>query len=69
MNAKRTFTSLAEARKYANLSQISLAKKAGVIQADISRIETGLANPTLNVLKRIAAALDMRLKIVLEEKK
>ena len=68
MNAKRTFTSLAEARKYANLSQISLAKKAGVIQADISRIETGLANPTLNVMKRLAESMNMNLIIAFEER-
>lgn len=40
-------------------SQRYLAKKSGVIQADICRIETGKANPTLSTLVKIAKALDL----------
>ena len=52
-----------DARKKCNITQKELAEKTGITQADISRIETGNANPTLSVLKRIAEGMDMILKI------
>lgn len=66
-NDKKIYTSFSEARKARNISQIELSKKTGIIQADISRLETGKANPTLDILKRIAQALKMNLNITLEE--
>jgi len=44
-----------------NLSQIQLAKTNGVSQADISRIERGKGNPTLDTLKKILAALQLQM--------
>jgi transcriptional regulator with XRE-family HTH domain len=52
-----------DARKDANFSQKELAKKTGINQADISKIENGNANPSLKTLKRLACGLNKRLKI------
>lgn len=67
-DGKKTYTTFAEARKSRNISQVELSKRSGVIQADISRIENGKANPTMNVLERLANALGMKLDISFEEK-
>lgn len=56
---------LIEARLKRNLSQRELAKKVGTSQAAISRIESMEANPSLSLLKRIAAALNTKLQISL----
>lgn len=53
---------LATARAAMQLSQPALSEKSGVQQAEISRIERGLANPTATTLTRLAAALDLRLE-------
>ena len=52
-----------EARKSSGLTQKQLAERTGIAQADISRIETGEANPSLNMLKRLASGMDMKLKL------
>jgi len=52
-----------DARKKTGLTQSQLAEKAGISQGDISKIETGNANPSLNTLKRLAKGMDMRLKL------
>ena len=51
------------ARKNTGLTQKQLSERTGIAQADISRLENGNANPSLNTLKRLAAAMDMTLKI------
>lgn len=48
------------------LSQKDLAKRAHTTQAVISRLESMNANPSLNLLKRIASALNLHLKIQLQ---
>ncbi len=58
-----TIQALIDARKKSNLTQKQLAEKTGIDQADISKIETGNANPTLQVLKRLADGMDMVLKL------
>ena len=45
-------------RAKARLSQTALAKRAGVSRALLSSIEQGTANVTLDVLSRLAAALE-----------
>ena len=52
---------IAAARESAQLSQPQLAKQSGVQQADISRIERGLGNPTRDTLVKLADALGMQL--------
>ena len=46
-----------------DLSQIQLAKRTGVSQADISRIERGKGNPTLDTLRKIFAALQLQMTL------
>jgi transcriptional regulator with XRE-family HTH domain len=53
-----------KARKRLGLSQTELAKKAGIAQPHLSRLEAGQArNITLRTLFRTAAALGNRLQI------
>ena len=51
------------ARAQAGLSQIQLAAKSGIDQADISKIERGLANPSISTLERLAQALGGSLSV------
>lgn len=52
-----------EARLAKNLTQKELAERTGINQADISKLENGTRNPSINLLKRIADGMDMVLKI------
>jgi transcriptional regulator with XRE-family HTH domain len=52
-----------DARKTTGLTQKQLSEKTGIDQSDISRIESGDANPTLATLKSLAAGMDMTLKL------
>ena len=54
---------LINARKSVNITQQELARKTGISQADISKIENGTRNPTLNMLKRLADGLEMQLRL------
>lgn len=50
-------------RFFAGMTQKELAEKTGIYQADISKLERGLGNPSINTLERIAEGLDMELFI------
>ena len=52
-----------DARKSQNLTQKDLSERTGITQADISRIEKGTRNPSLEMLKRLALGLGMQLKV------
>ena len=52
-----------DARKSQNLTQKELSDRTGITQADISRIEKGTRNPSLEMLKRLAHGLGMQLKV------
>ena len=52
-----------EARTSQNLTQKELAERTGINQADISKLENGTRNPTINLLKRLADGMGMALKI------
>ena len=52
-----------DARISQGLTQKQLAERTGVHQADISKLESGMRNPTLNMLKRLAEGMGMNLKI------
>ena len=58
-----TIQALIDARKRKNMTQKQLAERTGIDQADISKIETGNANPSLQMLKRLADGMDMILKL------
>ncbi len=46
-----------------NLTQADLAKKVGTAQSNISRLESGNYNPTLEFLEKVANSLGKKLKI------
>lgn len=52
-----------DARTQQHLTQKELSERTGITQADISRIENGTRNPSLAMLKRLAAGMGMRLKL------
>ncbi len=58
-----TIRAIIEARRKNNLTQKQLAERTGIDQADISKIETGNANPTIQMLQRLADGMDMVLKL------
>lgn len=54
---------IVDARTSQNMTQKELAERTGINQADISKLENGTRNPTVNLLKRLAEGMDMALKI------
>lgn len=54
---------VASARAKAGISQKKLAEKANIDQSDLSKIERGIANPSVSTLERIATALGGTLSI------
>lgn len=54
---------IVDARTSQNLTQKELAERTGINQADISKLENGTKNPTVNLLKRLADGMGMVLKI------
>ena len=54
---------VAEARAARGLSQKELSGLTGIDQSDLSRIERGIANPSVNTLNRIAQALGATLHV------
>lgn len=53
--------SIVEARKGSGMTQQQLSKLTGIAQADISKIERGETNPSLQTVCRIASVLGLRL--------
>ena len=54
---------IVDARVSQNLTQKQLAERSGINQADISKLENGTRNLSINLLKRLADGMDMALKI------
>ncbi|MBR4341423.1 MAG: helix-turn-helix transcriptional regulator [Lachnospiraceae bacterium] len=52
-----------DARTSQNLTQKGLAERTGINRADISKLENGTRNPSVNLLKRLADGMGMTLKI------
>lgn len=52
-----------DARKEIGMTQKQLSEVTGIAQADISRLESGTANPSLRTLRRLASGLGMRIRI------
>lgn len=53
------------ARAQSGISQRELSKATGIDQSDISKIERGISNPSINTLKRIAEALGKELTVTI----
>ena len=51
-----------DARKSAGFTQKQLSEKTGITQADISKLESGNANPSLRTLQRLASGMGMKVK-------
>ena len=54
---------IVDARTSQNMTQKELAERTGINQADISKLENGTRNPSVNLLKRLADGMGMVLKI------
>ena len=59
----RVANAVASARADSGKSQMELATLTGIDQSDISKIERGVANPSIVTLNRIAEALGKKLQI------
>ncbi len=59
----KTGEAVMAARARKGITQKALSEATGIDQADISKIERGIANPTVGTLQRIAEALDSMLSI------
>ena len=51
------------ARQKSGITQKELAKRTGIAQGDISKLENGNANPSIRTLQRLAKGMGMILKI------
>ena len=54
---------LREARRRARLTQVELAQRAGVSQAEVARLERVGSNPTIATLERLLGATAHRLEL------
>ncbi len=58
------FDAIKAARVKQKLSQRALAKKIGIPQSSLARLESGrMINPTLTFLKKVLMGLDLELKV------
>lgn len=57
--------SVSKARELKGLTQSELAKLTGIHQAEISKIERGIGNPSVKTLDRIAKGLGLNLELFL----
>lgn len=55
------------ARMKAGMTQKDLSEKTGIYQADISKVERGLGNPSISTLERLAKGVNMDLFIELRK--
>ena len=55
-----------EARNAMGLTKQQLSEHTGIAQGDISKLENGSGNPSLNTLRRLANGMGMRLKLTFE---
>ena len=60
---RQIMRAIVEGRDEQALTQKQLSEMTGITQADISRIENGTRNPSLNMIKRLAKGMGMRLKL------
>lgn len=56
-------------RKDKKLTQDNLAQLTGISRPNITRFESGKYNPSLEMMVRIAAAMDMEVQVTLVRKK
>jgi len=66
---KEILSSYINLRKKKGITQQQIAELTGMQRTNIVRIESGRYSPTIEVLVKLAAALDMDLEIRLVERK
>lgn len=52
-----------DARKTSGMTQKELSERTGIAQGDISKLENGNANPSIQTLQRLASGMGMTLKV------
>lgn len=55
-------------RKMKGLTQAEVAERAGISRTNVSRFESGEYNPTLEMLVKLANAMDLDVSITLNQK-
>ena len=64
-NTRKEFgQKIVEARTIKRLTQTELAERVGITQNNLSRIENGKYNPGLDILIKIANALELELDFI-----
>ena len=65
--AQRMGAELERARHDAGFTQLELARRSGIQQAAISKVERGLGNPTLALIETLAHGLGVKLDITVSK--
>lgn len=52
-----------DARNSSKMTQKELSERTGIAQSDISKLENGNSNPTINMLQRLAEGMGMTIKL------
>lgn len=68
MNRQEIIAQLVEARLEKGISQSELARMIGTQRSNISRLESGMQNPSLDMVLKIVSALGMTASLTLEDK-
>ena len=56
-------------RKLKGLTQAEVAERAGISRTNVTRFESGGYNPTLEMLLKLATAMDLDISVTLKPKK
>ena len=57
---------LMKAREDQGVTQVELSKRTHIDQADISKFEKGLSNPTLSTITKLFSALNKQIEIIIK---
>ena len=63
-DAFRLANQVLSAREHIGLTQVELASMSGIAQSEVSRIERGVGNPTVETLSRVGRSLNLNLQFV-----
>lgn len=65
---QKIIAQLVEARLEQGVSQAELARRVGTQRSNICRLESGVQNPTLDMILKIASALGKDVSLLLDDK-